>query len=62
VSHHPRTGNYAPKIFAQQTDRQGFKKAYFERAMQALFDQKKIKVGIYVGPSRHKHECIVPAD
>ena len=62
VSHHPRTGNYAPKIFAQQTDRQGFKKADFERAVHALFDQKEIKVGSYIGPSRHPHACIVPAD
>jgi hypothetical protein len=62
VSHHQRTGNYAPKIFAEQTDRQNFKQADFKRSMDALFDQKKIKVGTYVGPSRHKHECIVPAE
>jgi RecA-family ATPase len=62
ISHHPRTGNYAPKTFAMQPDRERFTKQDFERAMHALFDQKKIKVGSYLGPSRHKHECILPAD
>jgi RecA-family ATPase len=62
VSHHPRTGNYAPKILATQPDSERFGKPDFERAMQRLFDQKKIKVGKYTGPSRHKHECILTAD
>jgi hypothetical protein len=62
VSSNPHSRNYAPKIFAQQADRQGFKKADFQRAMNTLFDQKKIKVSSYVSPSRHAHERIVSTD
>jgi RecA-family ATPase len=62
VSHHQRTGNYAPKVFAMQPDRERFSKLDFERAMHRLFDQEKIKIGSYNGPSRHKHECIVASD
>jgi RecA-family ATPase len=62
VSHGPRTGNYAPKIFAQQRTLERFQQPDFERAMHALFGQKKIKIGSYIGPNRHPHECIVLAN
>jgi RecA-family ATPase len=42
VSHNNKSGNYAPKLFAMRPDREGYKKADFERAMQALFARKEI--------------------
>jgi hypothetical protein len=62
VSHNPRAGNYAPKLFAQQPSRGRYKKPDFEAAMHTLFDSKKIVVGSYVGTNRHKHECIQRAE
>jgi hypothetical protein len=59
VSHHPRTSNYAPKMFAGLPGNERYGSPDFTKAMEALFDQKKITVGSYTGPSRHKHECIV---
>jgi RecA-family ATPase len=59
VSHNSRAGNYAPRVFALRPDRERFAKADFERAMQRLFAENKIKVGFYKGANRHEHECIV---
>jgi AAA domain-containing protein len=59
VSHHPRTSNYAPKMFAALPGSERYGSPDFIKAMEALFDQKKIAVGSYMGPSRHKHECVV---
>ena len=61
VSNNSRTGNYAPRIFALRPDRERFKRADFERAMQALFASKQIVIGRYKGGSRHEHDCIVRA-
>lgn len=60
VSENSRAGNYAPKIFAMQPDRERFTKKDFEPAMQALFTAKKIKLGNY-RKSGHDHDCIVKA-
>jgi RecA-family ATPase len=59
VSESPYGTNYAPKLFAARPDREGFRKADFERAMQALFASKQIAIGKYKGASRHEHDCIV---
>jgi RecA-family ATPase len=59
VSHNPRAGNYAPRIFALRPDREGFKRADFERAMHTLFANKQIKVAPYTDVHRNKAECIV---
>jgi RecA-family ATPase len=59
VSDSYRASNYAPKIFAQRPDRQGFGKTDFERAMQALFAGGKIRPGVCRGANRHEHDCII---
>lgn len=59
VSHNPRSGTYAPRIFAKRPDREKFKQADFDRAMQALFASDEIVVGSYKGVNRHEHECIM---
>jgi RecA-family ATPase len=59
VSDKERAANFAPKLFATRPDREGYSKAEFTRAMQNLFAQKKIRIGVYCGPDRHKYPCIV---
>jgi RecA-family ATPase len=59
VSENSHAPNYAPKLFAMRPDREGFTKADFSRAMQALFAKREIAVGEYLS-SRHKYSCIVP--
>ena len=61
VSDNNRAGNYAPRFFAQQPDREGFNRTDFERAMHDLFKQKKIKRGTWPDPYRRKLPCIPPA-
>lgn len=60
VSPKPRAGNYAPKIFCGQPDREDFKVADFERAMQTLFFQKAIVVLSY-GRSGDQRERVIRA-
>jgi RecA-family ATPase len=43
VSSNNRSGNFAPKLFARRPDREGYKRADFELAMQRLFAQGEIK-------------------
>lgn len=47
VSDNRHSGTYAPRIFAKRPDREDFQKADFERAMESLFAQKKIKIETY---------------
>ncbi len=56
------SANYAPKIFAMRPDREGFNRKDFERAMQSLFAQRRIKLGEYFNASRHKLTCIIKAE
>ncbi len=44
-------GNYAPRLFSERSDRQGFTRRDFERAMGALFSTGAIKVEPYGRPS-----------
>jgi RecA-family ATPase len=44
VSHSKMANNFAPRAFAAHPARQGFKQADFERAMERLFAEKKIRV------------------
>jgi len=59
VSHNSRAGNYAPRVFGERPDREGYDKRGFERAMQELFASSQIRVGSYVGANRSPYECIV---
>lgn len=43
VSANTRSGNYAPRLFEKRPERQRFKKADFERAMQVLFAANEIR-------------------
>jgi RecA-family ATPase len=47
VSSNSRSGNYAPKLFAMRPDREGYGKADFERAMEALFADGELRNVIY---------------
>jgi hypothetical protein len=53
VSPKPRAGNYAPALFMRRPsgERGGYQRADFERAMQALFQNHKIKIEPYGAPS-----------
>lgn len=44
-------GNYAPRLFSERSDRKGFTRRDFERAMGALFSAGAIKVEPYGRPS-----------
>ena len=47
VSDRSRAGNYAPREFAKDPDRQGFDARAFERAMTKLFDEHRIVIRTY---------------
>jgi RecA-family ATPase len=47
VSASPNAGNYAPKLFAEQPDRNGLRKDDFKKAMEALFAAKRIRMEEY---------------
>ena len=42
VSSNSKAGNYAPRLFVRRPERDHYKTSDFERAMQALFSQKRI--------------------
>jgi hypothetical protein len=52
---------YAPRVFSQHPDREGFRLADFKRAMGDLFAMGKITIGIHKDPARRSHPCIIPA-
>ena len=59
MSESRHSGNYAPRIFAQRPDRQGFTKTDFQRAMEGLFARGKIKVETYGDrPSRQSQRIV----
>jgi hypothetical protein len=63
VSPKPRAGNYAPALFMTRgpKEREDYQRADFVRAMQALLQQKRIKIVPY-GPPSDGHEKLVRAD
>jgi RecA-family ATPase len=58
VSESSHAPNYAPKIFSQRPDRESFRKADFEYAMQSLFAKREIKIVTY-RKSGHTYDCVV---
>jgi AAA domain len=54
VSPKPKAGNYAPAIFMRREpkEREDYRRADFERAMQRLFERQRIKIASYGPPSR----------
>jgi RecA-family ATPase len=59
VSESSHARNYAPKLFAQRPDREGFRKADFKIAMEALFAEKELTLEWYRAPNRYQYEHIV---
>ena len=61
VSESSHSGNYAPRLFAKRSERQGFNKGDFAKAMERLFVDRKIKVEPY-GPlsKNQRHIVMVP--
>jgi RecA-family ATPase len=47
VSHSTRASNFAPKAFAKCADRRGYSQRDFERAMNGLFDARRIEAITY---------------
>jgi RecA-family ATPase len=58
VSHKSRSGNYAPTEFAKHPNRQGYRKADFARAMEALFDEGRIQIVEYGNRPSRQHQKI----
>jgi RecA-family ATPase len=58
VSENTRAPNYAPKLFAQRPDREGFRQADFKTAMETLFAEGEITIQAY-RKNRHDHDCIM---
>ena len=47
VSHNKNAGNFAPRVFAKQPDRDGHDRRAFEAAMYRLLQQNRIAVEPY---------------
>jgi RecA-family ATPase len=64
VSQNNKASNYAPRLFADRPEREGFTKQDFRRAMEGLFAQGRIRNEIYGDrPSRQfEHIAIVLTD
>ena len=60
VSHNPRSGNYAPKVFSGRPDKCAYRKSQFERAMEELFAAGRIRVAPYRGADRKEYEHVIP--
>lgn len=52
VSHSSTSGNYAPKIFAQHPNANSIGKTHFVKAMNTLFEERRIEIAEYGPPSR----------
>jgi RecA-family ATPase len=61
VSSNSRTGNYAPRLFVKRPDRERFKVADFERAMQELFVAGEIE-NVEIANSGHRATRILPRE
>ncbi len=61
VSDNSKAGNYAPRLFAQQPDRERYTEKDFKLAMERLFAAQAIRKGTYRSPYRHTLDCILPA-
>ena len=63
VSDASRAGNYAPRLFDKRPGREGFTKTDFERAMESLFAQGRIKLVEYGrAGDRRKRLTAVPTN
>jgi len=58
ISDSNRAGNYAPKLFSKQPDRERFTKKDFETAMQNLFARDEIVIETYKDGYRNSHAGI----
>lgn len=58
VSEGRTSANYAPRVFARRRDREGFKRADFERAMERLFQEGRIRNEEYGRPSERRRRIV----
>jgi hypothetical protein len=58
VSDSRNSGNYAPKLFAQRPDREGFGRDDFRSAMETLFSRNEITNAAYGRSSDTRHEIV----
>jgi RecA-family ATPase len=58
VSDSRNASNYAPRLFAIRPDRQGFGRADFERAMEALFATAQIEIVAYGRPGDTRRRIV----
>lgn len=56
VSDSPNAANYAPKLFARRPDREGYRKAEFETAMNSLFAARRIRMTEYADKGRPRRK------
>lgn len=59
VSHKPKAGDYAPRIFSKRPERERFAKGDFERAMHTLMAARKIIIATYKDAHRRSIECLL---
>lgn len=59
VSDKNRAGNYAPKMFAKRSDREGFTKRDFETAMERLFEAGRIAIETYGRKSDERQQIVI---
>ena len=58
VSESSRAGNYAPKIFSQRSDNEGYTKTDFAKAMERLFERGEITNEQYGRKSDLRHHIV----
>jgi RecA-family ATPase len=58
VSDSRNSANYAPRLFAQRPDCEGFRKDDFSRAMEALFSRNEITTAPYGRSGDKRHEIV----
>lgn len=62
VSNNKASGSYAPKLFAEHHGSTGIGKRFFEKAMNKLFEDSRIKIGWTEGPPSKRRPIIVETD
>jgi RecA-family ATPase len=58
VSDSTHAANYAPRAFAKRPDREGYARRDFDRAMQTLFAEGKIRMSEYGYPSDRRRKIV----
>ncbi len=62
VSSSPNGVNFAPRLFARRRDREGLKRRDFERAMEALFADGRIRLETFGKPSDNRRRLVATGE